>query len=41
MERGKIVESGTKSELLSSGGIFAELWEHQKNGLIIEDEEEL
>ncbi len=41
MDRGKIVEQGTKTELLSYGGIFAELWHHQKNGLIIEDEEEL
>lgn len=41
MDKGRIVEQGTKAELLSLGGIFAELWEHQKNGLIIEDEEEL
>lgn len=41
MDQGRIVEQGTKSELLSLGGIFADLWHHQKNGLIIEDEEEL
>ncbi len=39
MERGRIVEQGTKLELLSLGGIFAELWHHQKNGLIIDDED--
>jgi ATP-binding cassette subfamily B protein len=39
MDRGKIVEQGTKSELLSLGGIFADLWNHQKNGLIIDEEE--
>ncbi|MDQ5913533.1 MAG: ATP-binding cassette, subfamily bacterial [Patescibacteria group bacterium] len=42
MDNGRIVEQGTKSELLSLGGIFADLWNHQKNGLIIdEDEKEL
>ncbi|HRV76026.1 MAG: ABC transporter ATP-binding protein [Candidatus Nomurabacteria bacterium] len=40
MDKGKIVEQGTKAELLSLGGIFAELWNHQKDGLIIEDETE-
>ncbi len=39
MDKGKIVEQGTKAELLSLGGIFADLWNHQKDGLIIEDEE--
>lgn len=38
MDEGKIVEEGTKMELLSKDGIFAELWKHQKDGLIIEDE---
>lgn len=40
MDAGKIVEQGTKSELLSKGGIFAELWHHQKDGLIIDEGEE-
>ncbi len=40
MDRGRIIEQGTKNELLSLGGIFAELWHHQKDGLIIEDEED-
>jgi ATP-binding cassette subfamily B multidrug efflux pump len=39
MDKGKIIEQGTKAELLSLGGIFADLWNHQKDGLIIEDEE--
>lgn len=38
MDNGRIAEQGTKTELLSLGGIFAELWNHQKDGLIIEDE---
>jgi ATP-binding cassette subfamily B protein len=40
MDQGRIVEQGTKIKLLSLGGIFAELWHHQKNGLLIEDSEE-
>lgn len=40
MDAGKIVEQGTKAELLSNNGIFADLWQHQKNGLIIDDENE-
>jgi ATP-binding cassette subfamily B protein len=37
MDKGRIVEVGTKTELLASKGIFAELWKHQKDGLLIED----
>ena len=36
MDAGRIVESGTKAELLSQNGIFTDLWKHQKNGLIID-----
>jgi ATP-binding cassette subfamily B protein len=36
MDTGRVVESGTKTELLSQNGIFTELWRHQKNGLIID-----
>jgi ATP-binding cassette subfamily B protein len=39
MDKGKIVEQGTKTELLSNNGIFAELWHHQRNGLLIDDDE--
>lgn len=39
MDAGRIVEQGTKTELLSNNGIFADLWQHQKNGLIIDEEE--
>jgi ABC-type multidrug transport system fused ATPase/permease subunit len=34
VDGGKIIESGTKDELLKLNGLFAELWNHQKNGLI-------
>lgn len=36
MDAGRIVESGTKAELLSQNGIFTDLWKHQKDGLIID-----
>ena len=40
MEDGEIVEQGSKTELLALNGTFAELWNHQANGMIIEDDED-
>lgn len=34
IDDGRIVEQGTKSELLKNSGKFAELWKQQKDGLI-------
>jgi len=34
IDNGRIVESGTKNQLLKQGGKFKELWDHQKDGLI-------
>jgi len=34
IDNGRIVESGTKQQLLEQGGKFKELWDHQKDGLI-------
>ncbi len=34
MDEGRIVEEGTKAELLALGGHFADLWKHQKKGMI-------
>lgn len=34
IENGKIAESGTKTQLLKKKGVFADLWKHQKDGLI-------
>jgi ATP-binding cassette subfamily B protein len=34
MSKGKIVEQGTKEELLALSGYFADLWNHQKKGMI-------
>jgi ATP-binding cassette subfamily C protein CydCD len=33
MERGKVVESGTHSELLARGGLYAQLVSHQLSGV--------
>jgi ATP-binding cassette subfamily B multidrug efflux pump len=34
LDEGKIVESGTHTELINKGGIYAKLWEHQTGGFI-------
>ena len=34
LEHGRIVESGSHTELLRLGGIYAELWRHQSGGFI-------
>ena len=39
IDDGKIIEQGTKVELLALNGVFTELWNHQSNGMIIEDDE--
>jgi len=36
MEAGKIVEDGTHEELTKSGGVYANLWEHQAGGFLQE-----
>lgn len=35
MDKGKIVEIGTHSELLKQSGIYADLWKHQSGGYIV------
>lgn len=34
LDQGRVVESGTHTELLADGGIYARLWEHQSGGFI-------
>jgi ATP-binding cassette subfamily B multidrug efflux pump len=34
LDEGKIIESGSHTELLEKGGIYAKLWAHQTGGFI-------
>ena len=34
LDQGNIVEQGSHSELIASGGIYAQLWAHQTGGFI-------
>jgi ATP-binding cassette subfamily B protein len=37
LDRGRIAEKGTHSELLRLGGTYAKLWEHQSGGFLDDD----
>ncbi|MBB4063387.1 ABC transporter ATP-binding protein [Gellertiella hungarica] len=38
MDRGRIIEQGSHSELIAAGGLYAELWARQSGGFIAVDE---
>ncbi|EKE80624.1 ABC transporter ATP-binding protein [Idiomarina xiamenensis] len=41
MDKGQIIEYGSHDELLSKGGLYAQLWQHQSGGfLLLEDDAE-
>ncbi|HEY0034201.1 MAG TPA: ABC transporter ATP-binding protein, partial [Devosia sp.] len=40
LDKGKIVEQGTHSQLLETGGIYANLWSRQSGGFLDVDQEE-
>jgi ATP-binding cassette subfamily B protein len=37
LDRGQIAEEGTHQELLSFGGTYARLWQHQSGGFLDDD----
>ena len=37
MDKGRIVEEGTHDELVASGGLYAQLWQRQSGGFLLED----
>ncbi len=39
LDKGQVVEQGTHQELVKSGGIYAQLWNHQTGGFIGDDPE--
>jgi ATP-binding cassette subfamily B multidrug efflux pump len=41
IDRGRIVEQGTHSELLRGNGVYAALWQHQSGGFLAEELPEL
>ncbi|MBB3309230.1 ATP-binding cassette subfamily B multidrug efflux pump [Rhizobium sp. BK196] len=40
MDKGRIIESGTHGELVSRGGIYADLWTRQSGGFLADHEED-
>lgn len=40
MDKGAIIEEGTHEELVAKGGLYAQLWERQSGGFLIDDDAE-
>jgi ATP-binding cassette, subfamily B, multidrug efflux pump len=38
MDRGRVLEEGTHEALIAKGGLYAQLWQRQSGGFLIEDE---
>lgn len=38
LDKGKIVEDGTHQELLDKGGMYSNLWQHQNDGFLADDQ---
>src|SRR5690606_30060559 len=39
MDKGHIVEEGTHDELVARGGIYAQLWQRQSGGFLLDESE--
>ncbi|HMM64374.1 MAG TPA: hypothetical protein PKD01_09630, partial [Mesorhizobium sp.] len=37
MDKGHVVEEGTHDELVAAGGIYAQLWQRQSGGFLLDD----
>ncbi|MGB3418145.1 MAG: ATP-binding cassette domain-containing protein, partial [Mesorhizobium sp.] len=37
MDRGSIVEEGTHDELVAAGGLYAQLWQRQSGGFLLDE----
>jgi ATP-binding cassette subfamily B multidrug efflux pump len=40
LDKGRIVEQGSHSQLLETGGIYASLWNRQSGGFLDADQED-
>jgi ATP-binding cassette subfamily B multidrug efflux pump len=40
LDKGRIIEAGAHSELVSQGGIYADLWNRQSGGFLADHSEE-
>ncbi|TPI36213.1 ABC transporter ATP-binding protein [Mesorhizobium sp. B3-1-9] len=37
MDKGRIIEEGSHEELVAKGGLYAQLWQHQSGGFLLDD----
>ncbi len=38
MDKGRVIEEGTHDELIGRGGLYAQLWQRQSGGFLIDDD---
>jgi ATP-binding cassette subfamily B multidrug efflux pump len=39
LDKGRIVEQGTHTDLVAAGGLYSELWARQSGGFLVETED--
>jgi ATP-binding cassette subfamily B multidrug efflux pump len=37
MDKGRIIEEGTHEDLVAKGGLYAQLWQRQSGGFLLDD----